>query len=313
MRRLKALGRFLGYLCLRGCLLAVPLLPLHLLLAIGRGLGDLMWLTARRRRAIADKNLRIAYGDSLSPQERARIARESFRQFGMFVFESMKFATMRPEAARHYLHMSCEDRETVTQAFTLGRGVIFVSAHFGNFELAARTLAEMGHPMTVVVRPARDARTTRLMETIRIRNGIRPVFRDNAARAMIAALRRNEGVAILADQNATDVFVPFFGHLTGTTDGPAKLALHSQAPIIVGVCRREPDGTYKTEGVHYLRPDPDAPRDKEIARIMTEVNAALEKAIRRNPEQWLWFHDRWRSSPVAVPVPSSSEEHVHVR
>ena len=298
MRGLKAAGRVAGYGCLRGCLLIVPFLPLWCLLWMGRRLGELIYIASRRRRQIAMKNLSIAFGTEKPLPDRRRIAIECFRQFGMFVFEGMKFAFLGPSEAAKYLHLDPGSRGLLNEAFALNRGVIFVSAHFGNFELAARTIAELGHPMTVVVRPARDQRTTRLMEEMRRRNGILPLLRDNAARGMLAALRRGEAVAILADQNATDVVVPFFGKPTGTVDGPARLALRTGAPIIVGTCRRQPDGTYWTSAEGILYPDSVKPREDAVLRLTAEINELLEQAIRRNPEQWLWFHDRWRSSPV---------------
>lgn len=300
MRWLKSAGRYVGYLVLRGCLVVVPLLPLGLLVWFGRRVGDLIRVLSRHRRRIADKNLRIAFNGELDPRRRAAIAAESFRQFGMFLFECMKFANLADSEARRHVYLDQDTIECLQRLRAMGKGIIFVSAHFGNFELAARAVAMLGSPVVVVVRPARDARTTRLMDALRQRNGMVTVRRDQAAKPMIAALRRGECVALLADQNASEIYVPFFGRPTGTVDGPARLSLHTGAPVVVGKCVRESGLRYHVSIEGLIWPERSAPLHEETRRMTTEMNRLFEKTIRANPEQWLWFHDRWRSSPEVV-------------
>lgn len=297
MRLLKNIGRRAGYWMLRGFLALMPILPLGLVRWVGRRVGDLIRVASRRRRHIADHNLRIAFGNELSDAQRSAIQRECFRQFGMLIFESMKLAFVSDSEFTRLIHMDAESERMARSALDEGRGVIFVSAHFGNFEMAARWLAVHGYEVLVVMRAARDAATTELMTEMRKRNGMTAIRRDLAGRPMLAALRRGGCVAILADQNADDVVVPFFGRPTGTVDGPARLALHTGAPIVVGMCARDATGgfTVTVEGV--VRADASADRDVELRRIAAETNRLMEVAIRRHPEQWLWFHNRWRSSP----------------
>ncbi len=300
---LKTVGRGVGYTVLRVSLAVTPLFPLSALQWVGRRTGDLIRIASRHRRAIADRNLRIAFRDELSARERANIAAESFRQFGMFPFECMKFGGLSNEQVLPLIVADEEHERAVNDLFSRGRGVIFVSAHYGNFELAARYVAILGHPVVAVVRSARDSRTTDLMNRLRRKNGMVAVRRDVAARPMVAALRRGECVAILADQNSEDIYVPFFGQPTGTVDGPARLSLHTGAPIVIGICSRQAGGRYRLTAEAVIEPDRSQDRESEVRRITTEINDALEKAIRREPSQWLWFHNRWRSSPdVVVPV-----------
>lgn len=302
MSAAKTVGRFVGYWLLRGAMAISPRVPLRCLLWIGSGLGDLTWMVSGRRRRIADRNLRIAFGRDLAPAERSRIARASFRHLGMFPFESMKFACMPDSEAARFIRVDDEVVRLLEEGFALGRGLIFVSAHYGNFELAARAVAMRGHPVVVVVRAARDSSTTDLMNRLRLRNGMTSVRRDVAARPMVSALRKGQCVAILADQNASDVFVPFFGQPTGTVDGPARISLHTGAPIIVGACMRSDSCAYRVLAEGMILPDTSVSRDDEIVRITTEINRLIERTIRRDPDQWLWLHNRWRSSPdVVVP------------
>jgi len=246
--------------------------------------------------------LKIAFGAELSRKQRAAIAAECFRQFGMFVFEGMKFAYLSDEKAFRHIEFEPSAVALIGEAYKKRLGVIFVSAHFGNFELAARAAAHEGWPVLVVVRPARDVRTTQLMDAMRHRNGMRTVARGEAGRPMLAALRKGECIALLADQNAEEVFVPFFGQPTGTVDGPARLSIHTGAPVVFVTCVREGWLRYRVDTEGIIEPRKNAPLQDETIRIASELNQLLEKAIRKHPEQWLWFHNRWRSSPdVVVP------------
>lgn len=296
-RRLKDLGRAVGYWLLRAMLALMPYLSLAAVRFAGRRIGDLLRMASRRRRRIAEHNLRIALGDDLPESRRACVMRECFRQFGMFIMESMKMACMPDAAVGRLVRTDPDSERRAREALEAGRGVIFVSAHFGNFEAAARWLAVRGHEVLVVVRAARDARTTDLMTELRRRNGMISVRRDLAGRPMLQTLRNGGCVALLADQNADDVVVPFFGRPTGTVDGPARLALHTGAPIVVGMCAREPAGGFVLTVEGIIHADPSADRQGEIVRITSALNQMIEAAIRRHPEQWLWFHNRWRSSP----------------
>ena len=297
MQRLKDLGRSIGYWLLRGLLALMPMMPLGAVRFLGRRVGDLIRMASRRRRHIADHNLRLAFGDELTAIQRSAILRECFRQFGMFMFESMKLAFVPDREICELISLDVDSEKTARMALGEGRGVIFVSAHFGNFEMAARWLAAHGHEVLVVVRAARDARTTALMTELRRRNGMIAIRRDLAGRPMLQTLRKGGYVAILADQNADDVVVPFFGRPTGTVDGPARLALHTGAPIVVGMCARDTTGRFVLTVEGVVHADLSADRDEEIVRITADLNRMIEGAIRRHPEQWLWFHNRWRSSP----------------
>ncbi len=297
MRTLKTIGRALGYWMLRGILALMPLVSLRFVQRLGALLGDLIRRVSKRRRAIAAANLAYAYGDELTAGERERILRESFRHFGMVALEAMKLATMPDRSVAELVTMSAEAASKAQELLNSGSGVIFVSAHYGNFELAARWLAINGHEVVVVARAARDRRTNELMTGLRRRNGMIAIRRDLAGRPMVAALRKGGCVAILADQNAEDVVVPFFGKPTGTVDGPARLAIHTGAKIVVGMCDRLPDGRFLMVVEGVIEADRTADRSAEVLRITTLLNEMIERAVRRNPEQWLWFHNRWRSSP----------------
>ena len=135
------------------------------------------------------------------------------------------------------------------------------------------------------------------MQGTRTEGGAQVYNRGNSARAVLQCLKKGELVGILPDQNAADVFVPFFGLSTGTTNGPAVLHLRTGAPLVCTWCTRKPDGSFHILFEEPLEAVPGPDREQDVLAVMTEINRRLEAQIRRQPSQWLWLHDRWRASP----------------
>lgn len=311
MDRKKAFLRAFGRVTLRGVIFVVRILPLPAGLALGRGLGTLVRLLSKKRYRVALKNLRIAYGDSMSESERERVAKESFRHAGMFAVEGIKFAFMPQEEVER--RFTVIGYEVFPDIMARKKGCLFISAHVGNFEIMGRWFSPRGYELMAIARAARDRGTTDMMLDLRERMGIKVFTLNQSLKPVFAGLKRNACVAIICDQNAADVFVPFFGQPTGTVDGPARIALRMGTPMIFPYCIRDGRGHYtvQAEGIYDAEPTGDEKADVE--RVMTEVNRRLEAIIRRHPEQWFWFHDRWRSSPgVADPAarPSAAAESV---
>ncbi len=295
----KALLRSVGTFAIRALILVTRLMPLSVALGLGRGLGDLMRVLSKKRYKVALKNLTVAYGSSLSDTERERIARESFRHFGMFMIEAMKFPFYRPKDVEKLIEVDPVGAERFRLLMEQERkGLIVITGHLGNFEMLAHYGGIRGHEIIALMREARDRGTTEIMANMRERMGIQLLSLKQSLKPVITGLQRNAIVAIVCDQNAADVFVPFFGHETGTADGPARIALMTGAPMWFMFTVRIGHGRYRVvaDGPHW--PESTGDTKADVLRIMTEVNHQIEKAIRQYPEQWLWFHDRWRSSPA---------------
>lgn len=284
---------------LRVVIFVVRILPLPAGLALGRGLGTLMRLISKKRYRVALKNLRIAFGNALTDAERGRIARESFRNAGMFAIEGIKFAYMPQEEVDRRVRVEGYDK--LEPVMNMKKGCLFISAHVGNFEVMGRWFSSRGYEVMAIARAARDKGTTDIMLGLRERMGIKVFTLNQSLKPVFVGLKRNACVAIICDQNAADVTVPFFGQPTGTVDGPARIALKLGTPMLFPYCIRDGHGGYvvRAEGSLYLA-EPTGDERADVERAMTEVNCRLEAIIRRHPEQWFWFHDRWRSSPGVV-------------
>lgn len=263
-------------------------------LAAGAGLGDVAHALGLRRR-VAEQNLSAAFPD-WSTERRARVVRDVYRELGRVALEYPRLDRLAAAPLGEHI-AAIEGREHLERAIRDGRGAILMGGHFGNFELSGACMARL-HPTSFVVRPLANPGVETRIRTLRARAGIGQI-QESAPRAVYEALRANQWVAMLADQDARrhGVFVPFFGRPASTAIGPARIALATGAPIIMGLMWREPDGRHRLEVDPPLRlEDPGAP---DAALRLTALHVRrLEERVREHPEQWFWLHRRWKTAPV---------------
>lgn len=293
---LKRISGFAGRIALLGLHSLAKRTPLPVLYKIGERLGRLAYRLSRRYRTVAERNLQMAYGESLPEEERRRLAEQVFIHFAKSLMEFLVGDGLSPDDLRRMVTLVGE--EHLQWCIQQGKGTLIITAHYGNWEIAARYLAQCkGYILNVVARDADDSATTVLVNRLRERGGYRVIPRGQAARPVLQALKRNELVALLPDQNAGDVFVPFFGRLAGTVAGPALLALRSGAPLLPVFCTRQPDNTYLFEMLPPLRVQPSGDKERDVTEMMARITALIEQQVRKHPSQWLWLHNRWKTRP----------------
>lgn len=186
-----------------------------------------------------------------------------------------------------------------TEAKRRGKGVLFATAHFGNWELSAFAHGMLSEPMHVVVRPLDNAYIDRMVETRRQLSGNRIIEKKDAARAILRALGRNEAVGVLIDQNVgldEGVFIPFFGIPACVGTAFARIANRTGAAVIPGYAVWS-----NAEQKYILRFDPIVELTGDEVEDTARIHARLEAAIRANPDQWLWIHRRWKTRPPGEP------------
>lgn len=273
--------------------------------ALGAGLGRVGYylLATERRRAL--DHLALAFGSERPVPERRRIARACFTHFGRAAAETLTLAALPPERVIGLVNRDALER--LRGLVDQGRGLIYVTAHFGNWEVLAAAIGAYGIRLTVVAAPIYDGVIGRWVETARARLGIATLDRgaSDAARRLLTALKRKEMIGMLIDQDTRveGVFVPFFGRPAHTPAGPAALALRLAVPVVVGFAARRPDGGYQIEfeGPLTLARSGDAAAD--VAAATAAFTARIEARIRRAPEQWVWMHRRWKTKTAAAAEP----------
>ena len=278
---------------------ATARLPAPLALAVGRRLGDLTALALPRRGRIARANVAQAFPE-LSPAERRRLVRRAWQHLGMTVVELARLLARPLEATLGELTFDgLEHLHAVMAAH--GRGLV-LTAHLGNWEYLSAAARLTGYPLSVVVRPLDSPALDALAAGMRRKTGVELIDKRGALRPVLEALRRGRLVGVLLDQNAArreSVFVPFFGRAASTSRSLALLSLRTGAPVLPIFIAREAPGRHRV----VIEPPLSAPAvndpEQAVVELTARCNRAIEAAIRRTPEQWLWSHDRWRTRPPA--------------
>lgn len=261
---------------------------------IARRLADLYFLLDRRGRHAVMSNLRQIHssgGVELSDRALRALARENFLNFAKYVVDFFHFLHL-PAERMHRLIDFANIRETFDTCLQQGRGLIAVSAHLGNWELGAAAMAQSGYRINAVALWQPNPRLNALYQSYRIARQIHPIPFGRAARGCLAALRRNEIVALVGDRDYTGSrdTVEFFGKPARLPTGPARLALATGAPIVCAFLVRLPGDTYRYVVCDPIQPDL---QHDTVPSLMRRIAACLEKVIRRYSEQWYLFHDLW--------------------
>lgn len=185
--------------------------------------------------------------------------------------------------------------ENVEAARATRRPILILTGHCGNWELIAIPLSHGGLPPAAIARPADDPRIQDLIVSIRRRLGTSTIARGTrgAARQILEVLRSGGAIAMLIDQDTKvdGVWVPFFDRPAFTPVGPAELAIKQDMRVVPSFIERRPDGG------HLVRFLPVLPLPKDPQQATALMTAAIEQQVRRRPEQWVWWHKRWRRQP----------------
>ncbi len=252
----------------------------------------------RYRRQVILDNLHKVYGESL-PMEEKKLLRSIYKNF---VFLWMEFLqSKKMVGGKTEDHFQFHNRDIFDGALKRNNGVILISGHFGNFEWLAQMLPREGYPIWGIVKRQSNPYVNDFLEKQRTATGLNLVYTKNAMSYSIKALRQKEVVAIIADQDARDrgVFVDFMGLPSSTAVGPAVLHLRTGAPIFLIISIRKDYGLfdiYFEEILPASKPMQEINND-DIVRITQIHTRALERWVRKYPEQWFWMHRRWKTKP----------------
>lgn len=261
-------------------------------------LGGVAYRVLVGRRRVALGNLTLAFGSELDARGRRALAQANFRHLGVTAVECCRLFFGAPGELLARVRM--EGAEHVRAAMAAGRGVLYLTAHFGNWELLAAAHALAGFPASVVIRPLDNPFLEAHLLRGRTRSRVGLIPKREAVRGVRAALARGECVGILLDQDAgrEGVFVPFFGQPAATSRSLAVLALKTRAPVVPAFIRRLPNGD------HHITLGPVIPlvstgqREPDVEAATTRFTEAIERHVRAHPEQWFWVHRRWKTQPV---------------
>ena len=289
------------YYGLRGVAAALRRMSFRRAGDVGEWIGRLIYSPFGIRRDVVERQVRAAF-PGLAEPEVLRIARESYGNLGR---TSIETAVLPKYSAAEILGMFdvIEGWEIMERTLALGRGLIVVAGHLGNWELGGSYIASRGVRMEAVARRMQNPLFDEFLTETRRRVGVN-VMHDSDAVRRVPRLVRDGGVAgFLFDQGAAGLastWVPFFGRYAKTPRGPAVFALRLDAPIVFTCAVREPNGKYsmKFEEIVVERT---GDRERDVDAIVGAYTNALERWVRRYPEQYFWQHRRWKHQRPGTP------------
>jgi len=283
---------YLLTLCLRRALL---LLPFSLAFRITSFLGFLAYYCLPGERQKTVLNLKRAFSGERTQKEIKRIARGVFVNSGRSLTEVIFWHKLGIEHLR--THVNIVNPENLVKAFDSGRGVIGLTAHLGNWEYLAAAIANLLKVKFVVIaRALSNPWLNRLLEKTRLSMGVNFIYRGQSGLEVLRRLKRNEGLGILADQNirGEGIYVDFFGHPAKTHKELSELILRTGAIVVPMFITRNKSLTEHTVIIdNPLIFEFTGDKEQDMKNISAVYTSVIEKYIRRNPEQWMWVHNRW--------------------
>ena len=275
----------------------IGLVPKKAAIKIAGVLGRVLFLVDKKHRRIALDNLRCAFGRQKSPSEIRSIAKQVFVNLVNLVFEIGW--SLRLDKADFAEYFNIEGYHHIKKAYDKGRGVLVLTAHFGNWELLTVVAEMIKFPLSIVVRPLDFKPLDHLFFNLRTRFGGKIIPKKRSFRKILKSLNRGEMVGLLMDQNVDwyeGVFTDFLGRRACTNHGLALLALKTGAPVVPVFMVREKTGLIGKFG-------PEIPfihtgdRRKDIEVNTRQYNRVIEDMILEYPDQWFWIHQRWKTKP----------------
>jgi KDO2-lipid IV(A) lauroyltransferase len=269
-------------------------LPRDMALSLGGGLGQLAYSPFRVRRDVVEAQIAEAFPER-SAEWVHRTARDCYRHFGR---EAAEIVRLEGSAGADMLSRTAgveEARSEFQSRLVSGMGAVIVTGHLGNWEAAGAAVASLGMPLAAVVKRQSNQEFDRLLVDSRRRIGIEPIYMEDASSRLKDLIHSGTSVALVADQDAGNrgLFVPFLGRMASTFRGPARLSTSTGAPLFFGAAIGEGDG-YRAivEPVETSLAGDEA--ELELTRSWVQ---RLESWVRRVPDQYFWFHRRWKTLP----------------
>lgn len=298
LRRTK-FTQIIQYLSLRYLETILSVFRLKVALQIGKIVGQLVYLIDTRHRKVAYDNIYRAIGKEFTDYKIKSIVKNVYKHIGMGIVElifTQRFT--RGNTIREYVKL--EKFHIIDNILSKKNGVIVVIAHLGNWELAGLAVPNAGYPLTSVARPIENPYVDRYLNKFRSSMGQEILPKYNALKDMVSALKKNNILVILADQNVRKggVFVDFFGIKASTTKSPALLSLKYNIPIVpVNIYREEKTLLHKVVITEPIYPQVVDGCDDKIERLTALYTSRLEQFIKEHIDQWMWLHRRWKTRP----------------
>lgn len=269
---------------------------------LGRGAGWLAYRLSAKQRRLTHANLDVAFGDSKSHEEKARITRASFQNFAVTMLGLFWSPRLNRAVIDEIVECDAKDIERIRALHASGKGTIFLTLHYGDWELLGLAAGFYGIPLTVVMDELRNVALQEIIIRLRGHSGHQIITQHNAAPKLFKTLKRGGNIALLIDLNAPanrgGVWLKFFGLPVFNAAAVAALALHTGSPMCCAVATPLANGRVRIEYGPVVEFAPTGDYEADVRALSQQCLDFCEKLIRRQPEYWLWSYKRWKNSPT---------------
>ena len=293
----KRLKKDIAYILIRLIIGFFRMLPRRAALNIGSVIGRIASYCAKKEFNLAIKHLTIAFGNEIDKNEICRLAHESFRYMAMNFIDTVRLRVMRPDEIKEICVPHNIDR--LWKALNKGHGVIGLTSHTGCWELLGIYLAIIGVPVYAIARRLYDPRLEKMLFDTRTDGGIHTISRGHNTKDIIRVLKDGHLLGVLVDQDTKvkGVFVDFFGKPAHTATAPALLSLKYKSSIVPIFTYRDNHHRHHVCIGEEVEVEPGAGIENNVMEITYQCSKVTENFIRDHPEQWVWFHKRWKKQP----------------
>lgn len=286
---------------IRFFILLIRFLPIRWILKMTSGLGDIAFKLVKSERKKTIKNLSLIYGNEKTEKEIYQMAREVFQHQGMNFGEYVRTLhyTQRADFSKI---IDIEGEENLKEAYDKNVGVLCLMSHTGSWEFSAILPPVMGYNTTALSRPMPNPRIDKLIVQARQKRGMKNIGRGKAYPQLIEALKQGECLIIMIDQDTTvpGVFVDFMGKSAFTPVGAARLALETKSPVVPMFMMRQPNHRHLFKILPALELIETGDYEKDILENTRLYAKVISDFIQENPTQWVWMHERWKTTPKDV-------------
>ena len=294
---LKKIKRDLVFILISVIVAIFRIMPRRMAIFVGENLGRIAPKLAKKELTLARKHIGMAFDGTKTDDELDRISRDMFRYLVLNFIDTVRLKAMSSDQIRQVVvpHNMERVREVIA-----GGSAIFLTSHTGCWELLGAYLAIEGIPLDVVARKIYDDRLERMLTDTREAAGMGNISRGTGTRDIIRSLNAGRGIGFLIDQDIKNVkgeFVDFFGIPAHTATAPAQLALRRCIPILPILTYRDEEHRHHACIGEPLEIWITGDIDRDVSALTAKCSEATEAFIREHPEQWVWFHERWKTRP----------------
>ena len=270
------------------------IVPHRICLCVGKKVGELAYFLMSKRAQVARENLKLIYGDKKSSKEIKKMAKNNFSHLGEIIWETLKVVG-RPSSIKNFFKLA--GQENLSRAIAQGKGIVFFSAHLGNFIILAAVLSKLVG-MKILFRKPSQALISEIYAWLFKRLGILGLAdnpRHICAYHAHTQLNQKGGLLVLIDQVETGgLYINFMGQPAGATLGAANMVIKSKSILMPVFCVRLPNKHLKVTIGKEIKIKSLESQEELVKAIVVATNQEVENWVYRYPEQWFWGHRRWR-------------------